>query len=246
MTQQQQHRIALGLFSAFSLVFAVNVFLLQPLERSVAFRRSADPAFGSALETATNPSLTPAHSAADAPSKPADQTVVAAHDAAAPLAEAAVTPVAVPAADPGLLAAVLLELTERGKVVGAADNPMDIVTRAAIMEAEWDHRLPLSGVASEALLQRLIMGGTAGAASEAPSKLEPGPLARDVIRTVQQSLQMLGMSGVKPDGVMGAATAKAIRSFESKHGLTPTGRISGLLMKRLGALGTAGKLSDRG
>lgn len=257
MTQQLQHRIALGLFAAFSLVFSVNLFLLQPLERSAAFKRMGTPGPGVGLETAATGGQAPLPQASSSetaaatvvPSTDPDVAPSAAVIAAAPATQAtepAVSPVAVPQVDPSLLAVTVRELADRGAVTGAAGNPMDMVTRAAIMAAEWDNNLPLTGLPSEALLQRIIMGAPGGAPKDTGSKAEPGEAARDVIRTVQQSLQMLGAGGVKPDGLMGAATARAIRNFEARYKMPQTGRISGALVKRLGEIAGEGKLSDRG
>lgn len=246
MTQQLQHRIALGLFAAFSLVFAVNLFLLQPLERSTAFKRLGT-SDGTSLETAATPAApvaTPVTEAA-APRTGNSGSSNAGPDAASALGHATPQP-ASPSVDPSLLAAVVLELKEKGIVMGDPKNPMDMVTRGAIMEAEWDNDLPLTGLPSETLLQRILMGAPSGALGDKTAKGEPGAAARDVILMVQQSLIMLGAPGLKADGLMGTSTQRAIRAFEAKNKMPQTGRISGALVKRFGDLAGQGKLTDRG
>lgn len=242
MTQQLQHRIALGLFAAFSLVFAVNLFLLQPLERATAFKRLGT-SDGTSLETAAAPAAAPAPVVAPITEASAPRAESAAASRAVP---EATSPITSPNVDPSLLAAVVLELKEKGIVTGDPKNPMDMVTRGAVMEAEWDNGLPLTGLPSETLLQRILMGASSGATADKTAKVEPGAAARDVILMVQQSLVMLGAPGLKADGLMGASTQRAIRTFESKNKMPQTGRISGALVKRLGDLAGQGKLTDRG
>lgn len=132
--------------------------------------------------------------------------------------------------DVDVVRAVQRELAHRGYEPGPADGLVHAVTRAAVMAYEHDHGLPLTGQPSEHLLKTILFGVPAGAAKG--SGREPLPAAQEVIRSVQDSLASLGYP-VTIDGRMGEETARNIRAFESQHGLTPSGRVSGALLLKL-------------
>jgi len=135
-----------------------------------------------------------------------------------------------PAIDPDVVRAVQRELIDRGYEAGPVDGVAHAVTRAAVMAYEHDHGLPLTGQPSEDLLKKILFGVPPGAADKRAH--EPLPQAQEMIRSVQESLASLGYS-IKVDGRMGEETARTIRDFESKHGLTPSGRVSGALLLKL-------------
>jgi peptidoglycan hydrolase-like protein with peptidoglycan-binding domain len=141
--------------------------------------------------------------------------------------------------------AVQRELLARGYETGSADGMPGLITRASIMAYESDHDLPLTGVASDALLHSILLG-----ASNGPRKggtragAEPGREAGQVIRTVQQSLASLGYRLGQPDGRLGEQTVRTIREFETDQGLAVSGRISGQLVARLARLAGQGRLAD--
>lgn len=132
--------------------------------------------------------------------------------------------------DVDVVRTVQRELAHRGYEPGPADGLVHAVTRAAVMAYEHDHGLPLTGLPSEHLLKMILFGVPADAARDGGR--EPLPQAREVIRNVQDSLVSLGYP-VKVDGRMGKETAHYIRAFESQHGLTPSGRVSGALLLKL-------------
>jgi peptidoglycan hydrolase-like protein with peptidoglycan-binding domain len=51
------------------------------------------------------------------------------------------------------------------------------------------------------------------------------PLSADTIRQVQQSLQQQGLYHAGPDGVWGPRTEAAVRSFQQKNNINPTGQL---------------------
>lgn len=132
--------------------------------------------------------------------------------------------------DVDIVRAVQRELAYRGYEPGPADGLVHAVTRAAVMAYEHDHGLPLTGRPSEHLLKMMLFGVPVDAAKE--DRREPPPQAQEVIRKVQQALASLGYP-LKVDGRIGKETARVIRAFESRHGLTPSGRISGALLLKL-------------
>ena len=140
------------------------------------------------------------------------------------------------AAEPGpeTVRAIQRELNQRGYGPVSTDGVMRPVTRAAIMSFEQDSRLPLTGEASDALLARLVLGGTA---IERQTASNAGQVqsqhAEDTIRQVQR---MLAANGYRPgpaDGRLGNATVDAIRAFEQDQGLQPKGRVSAEVVGRL-------------
>lgn len=132
--------------------------------------------------------------------------------------------------DVDVVRAVQRELAHRGYEPGAADGLVHPVTRAAVMAYEHDHGLPLTGQPTEDLLKAILFG--VPASDNSRIRREPLPQAQDIIRSVQDSLASLGYE-IATDGRMGEETARAIRAFEAKHGLNPSGRISGALMLKL-------------
>lgn len=82
--------------------------------------------------------------------------------------------------------------------------------------------MPVTGQASQAVLNRLIAQERAKAAE-----------ARDLIRTVQARLNALGYDAGPADGAMGGRTTNAIRLFEKERGLPVTGQPSAELATNL-------------
>lgn len=132
--------------------------------------------------------------------------------------------------DVDVVRAVQRELAHRGYQPGPADGLVHPVTRAAVMAYEHDHGLRLTGDPSENLLKTILFGVPAGADKAAG---DPSPQAQSVIRSVQQSLAALGYPVSAIDGRLGEETSRAIRAFEAKNSLPPSGRISGALLLKL-------------
>jgi peptidoglycan hydrolase-like protein with peptidoglycan-binding domain len=133
---------------------------------------------------------------------------------------------------PDTVRAVQRELNTRGYGMVQADGVPGLMTRAAIMAFEHDSKLPLTGEASEALLKRLLLGGSADAQAEGARKVR-SVHAESIIRTVQQSLTTLGYQPGKADGRIGEETERAIREFEMDQGLATSGRVSAGMFARL-------------
>lgn len=130
--------------------------------------------------------------------------------------------------------AIERELHEKGYVTGPVDGVADPVSRAAILAYEYDHGLPLTAEPSERLLQALLLGDWRP--PSARGKEELSREARELVLSVQRSLQKLGYAITSADGIPGPETAEAIRQFEARHGLPRSGRVSGALAARLGGL----------
>jgi len=140
-----------------------------------------------------------------------------------------------PPADNGLdvdvVRAVQRELSHRGYEPGPADGLVHPVTRAAVMAYEHDHGMPLTGQPTEDLLKAILFGVPPDPGGGAAR--EPMPQAREIIRSVQEALKSLGYSIASVNGRLGQDTVRAIRDFEARQGLTPSGRVSGALLIKL-------------
>jgi peptidoglycan hydrolase-like protein with peptidoglycan-binding domain len=64
-------------------------------------------------------------------------------------------------------------------------------------------------------------------------------LNQDQIRQLQQALNDNGFDAGKVDGVMGASTSAALKRFQSKAGLQPTGQIDQQTLALVGLSGQA-------
>jgi peptidoglycan hydrolase-like protein with peptidoglycan-binding domain len=133
--------------------------------------------------------------------------------------------------DPDTVRSVQGELNRLGYGPVATDGAIRPELRAAIMAFEHEHRLPLTGEATQGLLKQMLYGApTAGVA--APPEVR-SPHAQAMIRQVQQMLAERGYRPGAIDGRFSPETVAAIRTFEADQGLVPKGRISVALLQRL-------------
>lgn len=130
---------------------------------------------------------------------------------------------------PDTIKAIQRELSTRGYGPVAVDGVPGLATRAAIMAFEADEGLPLTAIANEQMLKSILLGAVPGSATQKP----PSARAQDIIRAVQNWLLSLGFQAGPSTGLMTPETEKAIRAFEASLGLSPKGRISADLVKRL-------------
>jgi peptidoglycan hydrolase-like protein with peptidoglycan-binding domain len=133
--------------------------------------------------------------------------------------------------DPETVRNVQGELNRLGYGPLAVDGAIRPELRAAVMAFEHEHRLPLTGEATQALLKHLLYGAPAAAAASQPEARSPH--AQAMIRQVQQMLAERGYRPGTVDGRLNSETVAAIRSFEADQGLVPKGRISVTLLERL-------------
>lgn len=128
--------------------------------------------------------------------------------------------------------AIQKQLASKGYDPGPADGLHGSLTRAAILAFQHDNGLPVTGVASDALLKQIIFGaGQAKHPSGSPAEIPEE--TTELIKAVQQILAKMGYDPGPVDGIMGAGTGRAIRDFERQQKLPVTGRVSGKLLKEL-------------
>jgi peptidoglycan hydrolase-like protein with peptidoglycan-binding domain len=224
-----QTRVLMATFLVVLAGAAVNALLLQPKSRSSTLAR-----------TTGEPSRGPDRPIRIAAATQANgATLVATRGQLKPdAALSAALPEPTTSESGDVVRAVQRELTARGYGGVTVDGTINLRTRAAIMAYEFDQHLPVTGLATDALLQRLVMGTTSDPAdaSSAPRK----DRAEQVVRHVQQTLARLGYAIGRPDGRAGEDLVRAIRDFELDQGLVPSGRVSADLLaaieRRLAAL----------
>jgi peptidoglycan hydrolase-like protein with peptidoglycan-binding domain len=192
----------------------------KPAEPKTAESKAAEPEAADAPNDAESPGNA---------KSPKVRTVRVATIGDAPPAEANVN--ANTSADTETVRAVQAELNRRGYGPVAADGVMRPAARAAIMAFEHEHRLPLTGEASQELLKQLLFGAQPAAGAGPPEVRSPQ--AQAVIRDVQRQLAARGYRLGAADGRLSAETIAAIRTFEADQGLVPKGRISAVLLDRL-------------
>jgi peptidoglycan hydrolase-like protein with peptidoglycan-binding domain len=142
------------------------------------------------------------------------------------------SPNASASADTETVRAVQAELNRRGYGPLAADGVMRPAARAAVMAFEHEHRLPVTGEASQELLKQILFGAAPAAGAAGPPEVR-SPQAQGVVRDVQRQLAARGYRPGAADGRLSAETIAAIRTFEADQGLVPKGRISAVLLDRL-------------
>jgi peptidoglycan hydrolase-like protein with peptidoglycan-binding domain len=137
-----------------------------------------------------------------------------------------------------LVRAVQRELAARGFDVGPEDGKPSDKTRAAISAYEKGRGLPVTGVATDALLRDILLGGSvqpAGATGSVDAEKALSPKAKEdvKVKAVQQILADLGYAPGPVDGALGGATTRAIGAFQHDRKIAQTGRITPELLREL-------------
>jgi len=116
------------------------------------------------------------------------------------------------------------ELRDRGYNV-ALNGQLDTATASAIREYQRGAHLSVTGQASDSLLASLQAAPRGGTSR----------FSQQQIMNVQSALNDLGYNAGPEDGVPGPRLHEAIRLYQTKQGLDPTGEISTALISSLDA-----------
>jgi peptidoglycan hydrolase-like protein with peptidoglycan-binding domain len=135
-------------------------------------------------------------------------------------------------ADAETVRAVQNELNRRGYGPVVADGVMRPAGRAAIMAFEHEHRLALTGEASQELLKHLVIGVPPPAETSGLPEVASAH-AQALIKDVQRQLSARGYRPGAVDGRLSSETIAALRAFEADQGMVPKGRISVAVLERL-------------
>lgn len=156
-------------------------------------------------------------------------------------------------------------LAARGLYDGPADGLTGPKTEAAILFFEQTEGMEESGMASQAILDRLEAVASAASependadiqtastsaipedevaalieASEVPAAVIPAekPASPALVMKIQKALAGMAYANVKVDGIPGEATRAAIRAFEKSYRLPVTGEPSEAVLKKLKSIG---------
>ena len=222
-----QARMALLCFAALLIGVAANALYLQksPLPSGAVVQGAAGPAERVKPSEAKGASrTTPRTSAAPNTLRIARFAPDAKRNSQPPAA----------GADGETTRALQRELKARGYGPLPTNGSADLATRSAIMAYEHDQGLALTGMPSEALLKRVLLGASLGAQDPGSGEVASGE-AEAVVVSVQQSLSALGYRPGPADGRLSEETKRAIHDFELDQGMVPKGRISSELIARLKA-----------
>lgn len=128
-----------------------------------------------------------------------------------------------PGPDPSLVAEIQRRLNEHGYDAGPVDGMMGSRTRDAIRDYERDQGLRPTGEPSRAIAQRLERGPAPTPSPPPSTPAAPtGPESTDVAE-IQRLLNERGYDAGPVDGVMGARTRDAIRTYQIEQGMAGTG-----------------------
>lgn len=218
--------------SVFGIGFVFNALNLQRVKHPAPLLAAAAPA-----EPVRTVAATPAQTEAQVPQE-APKTSV----------------------DP-ILIAVQTGLSRQGFYKGAIDGLAGPATEAAILTYQRQNGLELTGVASSQLaahirgngqgqaqtqpLQTVSVDQSSPRSSDAIADLlsqgqgqvqnQPSilPQRDETVRTLQIKLKQVGFDPGPLDGVFGAGTERALKSFQSAHGLPATGQVDATVLLKL-------------
>lgn len=141
-------------------------------------------------------------------------------------AEAGSAAPAAPAADANTVARIQTELRVRGYPIPTVSGQMDAQTRQAISEYQQGQGVAVTGEPSAALLAEL----RAASAELAPA----AEYTRAQRAAAQRTLNERGFDAGPPDGVLGPRSRIAIRNFQARNKIDPTGELDARTMELLG------------
>ncbi len=117
---------------------------------------------------------------------------------------------------------------------GPIDGQLGPQTLTAIKLYQQQNTLKQTGQVSSQLLDHLKFTRKISDASNNTGSINPLPSQDTDVLKVQELLALFGYMPGNPDGVLGRATADAIRQFEIDRSMPVTGKITTTLLQELG------------
>jgi hypothetical protein len=90
-----------------------------------------------------------------------------------------------------------------------------------------------------------VMGGSSRGTSAATTSQRRPQTQSEIVRKVQQNLAALGYEPGVPDGAVGSKTEKAVRRYQSDHGLKVDGKVTVKLLAHLEGKGKGRQSAKR-
>jgi len=134
-----------------------------------------------------------------------------------------------------LTASIQNQLTYLGFYKGKVDGQIGPQTFAAIKFYQQQNSLKQTGKTSYKLLDHLKFTRKIAEAGNNTGSIGTDSAGNSEVRQVQERLAVFGYAPGTPDGLMGVATRKAIKQFETDRKMPITGKITAALLQELGS-----------
>jgi peptidoglycan hydrolase-like protein with peptidoglycan-binding domain len=220
-------RLSVAAFLAIATAISINAIYLQaPLKSDQRTGRGPQPPSGAAARArALITAALPGHEDPVKPASERQERTVAAPAVTMAAKEKSPSGPAKPAkAEPSpVVRALQKKLTQFGYRGLPQDGLPNPETRAAILAAEFEEGMPLSGEPGDAILKGLFFLEASGKTRLAST--ERFEANKTLVQEVQDLLAKLGYSSGPVDGQLDARTREAIRKFETDRRLKPDGRL---------------------
>ncbi|MFP4537341.1 MAG: peptidoglycan-binding domain-containing protein [Dichotomicrobium sp.] len=130
-----------------------------------------------------------------------------------------------------VIRAIQRELAYRNYAIDRRDGKLDVATRLAILNYQYDADMPLTGRPSEGVLENILFGPF----QAAPDDRRVARIEADgaLVARVQTLLSRLGFANLPRSGRLGADTRRALREFAAFRDLEPDGRLTPRLLLEL-------------
>lgn len=130
-----------------------------------------------------------------------------------------------------IIRAIQRELAYRNYAIDRHDGELDVATRLAILNYQYDTGMTLTGRPSEGVLEDILFGPF----QAAPDGRRIARIEADsaLVARVQTLLSRLGFANLPRTGRLGADTRRALREFAAFRDLRPDGRLTPRLLLEL-------------
>jgi len=155
-----------------------------------------------------------------------------------------------PVNDPRIMSVPLVRevqqvLKTHGFYLGEIDGRPGQATDLAVRAFQEKQGLQIDGVITPLLLAQVRQygavnptpGGDDRSLEERVAELNAQQADRELVRQIQAGLANARVAELKADGIMGAQTRAAIRTFQTQQGLAVTGEAEPEVLKKLTELG---------
>lgn len=131
-----------------------------------------------------------------------------------------------------VIRAIQRELAYRNYAIDRRDGELDVATRLAILNYQYDAGMTLTGRPSEDVLENILFGPFQ-AAPDDDRRIARIEADGALVARLQTLLSRLGFANLPRSGQLGADTRRALREFAAFRDLQPGGRLTPRLLLEL-------------